>query len=156
MYVNVDTHSYTHTYTHAHMYSVILQYYHDQERKCLSITAMYYDTPTCEYVRHCGHTYTSCVYVKMKAGLSMTYTVLISTVLVSLVINVASTQIQLQDCPSLVDPTGSGTDSSPVNISDDNYCIIDQCNIRLLTTGELLEVTTLSDDFLLATNQSTQ
>ena len=92
----------------------------------------------------------------MKAALSMTYTVLISTVLVSLVINVASTQIQLQDCPSLADPTGSGTDSSPVNISNDNYCIVDQCNIRLLTTGELLEVATLSDDYLLATNQSTQ
>ena len=67
----------------------------------------------------------------------MTYTVLISTILVGLVGNVASAQIQLQECPSLVDPASSGTHSSPANISDDNYCIVDQCNIRLLTTGEL-------------------
>ena len=86
----------------------------------------------------------------------MIYTVLISTVLVGLVGNVASAQIQLQECLSLVDPASSGTDSSPANISDDNYCIVDQCNIRLLTTGELLEVTSLSDDHLLATNTSTQ
>ena len=76
----------------------------------------------------------------MKAALSITYTVLISAVLVG---NVASAQVQLQECPSLVDPASSGTHSSLANISDDNYCIVDQCNIRLLTTGELLEVTSL-------------
>ena len=94
--------------------------------------------------------------MKMKTALSITYTVLISTVLVGLISNVSSARIQLQDCPSLVDSAGSGTDFSPANISDDNYCIVDQCNIRLLTTGELLEVTSLSDDYLLANNMSTQ
>ena len=143
------------------MHSVILQYCHDQRKiKCLSITVMYCDTHMYVYTSLQSHLYihihlcqTSCVYVRMKAALSLIYAVLISTIPVSLV---ESVHIQLQDCPSLVEPNGSGIESSPANISDDNYCIVDHCNIRLLTTGELLEVTTLSDDHLLATNMSTQ
>ena len=66
---------------------------------------------------------------------------------------------ELQDCPSLVDPAsiiGSGAHSTPANISDDNYCIVDQCIIKITTTGELLNVTAISDDYLLATSNTAQ
>ena len=110
--------------------------------------------------RHCDLTctYLWCVYNMMKA-LSVVYTVLIFAALGGLFVTVASTQesVQLEDCPSLTDPvTGSGANVRPANISNDEYCLIDQCNVKLVATGELLEVTSLSTDYLITTNKSSQ
>ena len=88
----------------------------------------------------------------------MAYTLLTFIILAILLVNVAMAD-QLQDCSMLVDPAsiiGSGVHSTPANISDDNYCIIDQCTIKLTTTGELLNVTALADNYLLANNSTTQ
>ena len=88
----------------------------------------------------------------------MAYTLLIFIVLTILLVNVAMAD-QLQDCPTLVDPAsiiGSGVHSTPANISDDNYCIVDQCTIKLTATGELLNVTALADNYLLANNSTIQ
>ena len=46
--------------------------------------------------------------------------------------------------------------SIPANISDDNYCIVDQCTIKLTATGELLNVTALANNYLLASNSTIQ
>ena len=100
------------------------------------------------------------VYVcNMMKTLLMAYALLIFAMLDGLPVTVASAQgnIQLEDCSSLADPaTGSGANTSPANISVGEYCLIDQCNIKLVTTGEQLEVTSVSTDHLIATNQSSQ
>ena len=88
----------------------------------------------------------------------MAYTLLTFIILAILLVNIAM-EDQLQDCPMLVDPAsiiGSGVHSTPANISDDNYCIVDQCTIKLTATGELLNVTALADNYLLANNSTIQ
>lgn len=90
--------------------------------------------------------------------LSMTSTLLIFTIIISnMLVDVVSTkEVQLQDCPTLNGPAGSGTPSSPANISDDQYCIIDQCNIRIWMTGQQFEVTAVFTDYIIASNKDTQ
>ena len=87
----------------------------------------------------------------------MAYTLLTFIILASLLVNVAMAD-QLQDCSTLVDPASiidSVVHSTPANISDDKYCIVDQCTIKLTTTGELLNVTALADNYLLANSNTT-
>ena len=89
----------------------------------------------------------------------MAYTLLILATLDGPPITVANVQgnVQLEDCATLADPvTGSGATPSPANITADGYCVIDQCNIKLVTTGEQLEVTSVSTNRLIATNQTSQ
>ena len=89
--------------------------------------------------------------------LSMANAMLIFASLVGLATAVVTTRTaQLQECPTLVDPTsGSGSDPN-ITEMDYAYCLIDQCNIMLVATREKMEVTSVSADHLVSTNKTTQ
>ena len=74
------------------------------------------------------------------------------------VIVVSASEIKLQECHSLVDQavlSSSGDNIVSANISNDEYCIVNNCNIRLLKTGKNLKVTGLFNDYIIATSNDT-
>lgn len=95
------------------------------------------------------------VYNVMKV-LSMVYTALILTTLGGMVVNIVNAhQVDFQDCPAMVD-TASGMDFNTTEISNDSYCIVDKCYVRLGAIAQQLEVTSASGDYLMATNMDTE